>query len=337
MLWIAGGQLADPTPRPGALCVDGETIGAKAQAAPPGASAIDARGLILVPALIDAHVHLCVAGDPATVSREQARRGLAAVLDLGAPERMLPFQHRPLSIRFSGPLLAAPGGYPTRCWGTNGEGLELATAGEARAAVRRLVQKGAGVVKLAFDPRFPLLEPQVASAAADEAHRLGLLVAAHALDTGSVRQALDAGADVLAHTPRDPLPADLLARMKGRWVISTLRAFSVPAERLRALHAAGARAAYGTDLGNENTAPRLENFLGLPAGCPEGGGAALGRGIHLVVEKGDREGEQSLHSLKLDGVGEDRACRFLSPEGACSVHARHGLDALPDLCVDFPA
>src|SRR5207248_2460568 len=97
MLWIAGGQLADPTPRPGALCVDGETIAAKAQAAPPGASAIDARGLILVPALIDAHVHLCVAGDPAILSREQARRGLAAVLDLGAPERMLPFRHPPRS------------------------------------------------------------------------------------------------------------------------------------------------------------------------------------------------------------------------------------------------
>ena len=258
MLWIAGGQLADPTPRPGALCVDGETIAAKAQAAPPGASAIDARGLILVPALIDAHVHLCVAGDPAILSREQARRGLAAVLDLGAPERMLPFRHPPLSIRFSGPLLTAPGGYPTRSWGTNGEGLELTTAGEARAAVRRLGQKGASVVKLAFDPRFPLLEPQVASAAADEAHRLGLLVAAHALDAGSVRQALDAGADVLAHTPRDPLPADLLARMKGRWVISTLRAFSVPAERLRDLHAAGARVAYGTDLGNENTAPGID-------------------------------------------------------------------------------
>ena len=31
MLWIAGGQLADPTPRPGALCVDGETIAAKAE------------------------------------------------------------------------------------------------------------------------------------------------------------------------------------------------------------------------------------------------------------------------------------------------------------------
>src|SRR6266478_3283455 len=258
MLWIAGGQLADPTPRPGALCVAGETITAKAQAAPPGASAIDARGLILVPALIDAHVHLCVAGDPAIVSREQARRGLAAVLDLGAPERMLPLQHPPLSIRFSGPLLTAPGGYPTRSWGTNGEGLELSSPGEARASVRRLAASKARFVKLAFDPRFPVLDAEVARAAADEAHGLGLLVAAHALEEASVRQALDAGADVLAHTPRDPLPQDLLGRMKGKWVISTLNAFDVAPERLRKLRDAGARVAYGTDLGNEGTAPGID-------------------------------------------------------------------------------
>src|SRR3989442_15252582 len=80
-----------------------------------------------------------------------------------------------------------------------------------------------------------------------------------------------------------------------------------------------------------------EDFLRLHDNLPDGERAALRRGIQLVLEKGDREGEQILHSLKLEGVGEDRACRFLSPEGACSVHARHGLDALPDLCVDFPA
>src|SRR5207253_734399 len=82
---------------------------------------------------------------------------------------------------------------------------------------------------------------------------------------------------------------------------------------------------------------RLEDFLRLHDHLANGERAALTRGIQLVLEKGEREGEQILHSLKLDGVGEDRACRFLSPEGACSVHARHGLEALPDLCVDFPA
>jgi imidazolonepropionase-like amidohydrolase len=41
--------------------------------------------------------------------------------------------------------------------------------------------------------------------------------------------------------------------MKGKWVISTLFAFGVAPDRLRALKDAGARIAYGTDLGNEDT------------------------------------------------------------------------------------
>jgi imidazolonepropionase-like amidohydrolase len=165
---------------------------------------------------------------------------------------------RPLRVRFSGPLFTAPGGYPTQTWGRDGYGIEISTADEARAAVQRLAQVKARFIKLAFDPRGPMLSLELARAVADEAHRLGLRVAAHALEADSVRLALDAGADVLAHTPREPLPADLLERMKGKWVISTLRAFDVPPARLAALREAGARIAYGTDLGNEGTQPGID-------------------------------------------------------------------------------
>ena len=83
---------------------------------------------------------------------------------------------------------------------------------------------------------------------------------------------------------------------------------------------------------------RLEDFLRLNEYLPEGEREALTHGIRLVLEEKSKEGgEQVLHSLKLDGVGEDKACRFLAPGGACSVHAAHGPEALPDLCVDFPA
>src|SRR5205823_2558654 len=116
-----------------------------------GAHTIAVRGLTLVPALIDADVHLSVAGVPASVARAQVKGGVAAVLDLGAPERTLPLDHPPLRVGFSGPLMTAPGGYPTRSWGKNGEGLELATAADARAAVLRLSQRGARFIKLAFD------------------------------------------------------------------------------------------------------------------------------------------------------------------------------------------
>ena len=84
---------------------------------------------------------------------------------------------------------------------------------------------------------------------------------------------------------------------------------------------------------------RLEDFLRLHEHLPPAERAELTQGLKLVVdatEKGEN-GETVLHSLKLDGVGADKHCRFLEEQGTCRVHAQSGLQALPDLCVDFPA
>jgi imidazolonepropionase-like amidohydrolase len=259
VLWIAGGEIADPRPREGALRIEGALITGRSPRLTVKPPKMSAHGLVLAPAIIDAHVHLSVAGEVARVAREELRRGVAAVLDLGAPEGLLgTLDQKPLRVCFSGPLFTAPGGYPTQSWGKGGHGLALSSPDEARAAVARLAKAGARFIKLAFDPRYPLLAPRVAAAAAAEAHKRGLRVAAHALEADSVRLALDAGADVLAHTPRDVLPEDLLERMKGKWVISTLHAFGVAPARLAALREAGARIAYGTDLGHEDTQPGID-------------------------------------------------------------------------------
>jgi len=269
-LWIAGGRLLDAQgSRPAALAVEAGRIAGEAPKPPAGAKIIDARGLLLLPAFVDAHVHLSVAGAVAEVSAAELRSGVAAVLDLGGPERMLPLAAPPLRVRFAGPLLTAPRGYPTQSWGANGYGLELATPAEARAAVLRLSKAGARFAKLAFDRRFALLDAAVARAAAEEAHRLGLRVAAHALDAEGVRLALSAGADVLAHTPVERLPEDLVREAGSRrvWLVSTLHAFggtSSALDNLRRLRAAGVRVVYGTDLGNEGTAPGIDaNELSL--------------------------------------------------------------------------
>src|SRR5436305_695483 len=87
---------------------------------------------------------------------------------------------------------------------------------------------------------------------------------------------------------------------------------------------------------------KLEDFLRLHEHLDEGDRAALTKQLKLVLEppkKGQAidDGEQVLHSLKLTGVGDDKHCRFLEPGGGCGVHAKYGLEALPDLCVDFPA
>ena len=251
-LWIAGAVLVDADgARRGALQITGGRIAQAAPAPPPGARVLDAHGLFLAPALIDAHVHLAFAGELQEVAAALLRAGVAAVLDLGMPERMLPPALAPLRVVVSGPLLTAPRGYPTQSWGRDGYGCELATPDEARAAVRRLHARGARFAKLAFDARSASLDAATAHAAAEEAHALGMGVAAHALDGEAARAALAAGAEVLAHTPR-------LGGEGAAWVISTLQAFGVAPARLRALREAGARVVYGTDLGNEGTAPGVD-------------------------------------------------------------------------------
>ncbi len=84
---------------------------------------------------------------------------------------------------------------------------------------------------------------------------------------------------------------------------------------------------------------RLEDFLRLNDHLQGAEKEDLTHGIKLILEgePDEKTGQQILDSLKLDGVGEDRACRFLAPDKGCSVHARYGPTALPDLCVDFPA
>ena len=272
--WIVSGTLAGHAPAgPCAVHVQGGRIVAIEASAPEGAETLDAKGLFLAPALIDAHVHLSVAGELAKVAEAERKAGIAAVLDLGEPERLLAQLPglRPLRVLFAGPLLTAPKGYPTQSWGKDGYGGELATVADARAAVERLAKAGASMVKLAFDARFPLLDPKVAKAVAEAAHARGLKVAAHALDVKMVRRALDAAVDVLAHTPVEPLPPELVREIGARklHVVSTLKSSGgakAAIANLGKLAAAGAVVVYGTDLGNQFTAPGVDaDELGLLA------------------------------------------------------------------------
>ena len=264
--WIVRGSVVDAgAARQAAVHVQDGRIVELATAAPDGAQTMEAGGLFLTPAVVDAHVHLSVAGDLEKVAKAELSAGVAGVLDLGEPEKLLPALGglAPLRVKFAGPLLTAPKGYPTQSWGKDGYGGELATADDAKAAVDRLAASGASMIKLAFDGRFALLEPAVAKAAVAAAHAKGLRVACHALQIAMVRRALDAGCDVLAHTPAEALPDELVKEIGAHKlvVVSTLKAVGGSAAavaNLRALKEAGARVVYGTDLGNQDTAPGID-------------------------------------------------------------------------------
>jgi imidazolonepropionase-like amidohydrolase len=279
-LFIAGARIAgESAGPPRSLNIAAGRIAEVGASAPAGVEVLDARGLFLAPFAVDAHVHLAFAfANLGEGARALLARGVGGALDLGMPEPLLPAlgDTLPFVLRSSGPLLTAPGGYPTRSWGSGGYGLALATPQEATAAVVRLAAAGARGVKLSFDERFPVLAADVARSAARAAHALGLRVFAHALSADAVRAALAAGADVLAHAPTEPLPDALVAEAGARklHVVSTLHAYgggSAQLENLARLRAAGARIVYGTDLGNEGTTPgvsevelRLLSLAGVP-------------------------------------------------------------------------
>ena len=216
----------------------------------------DAAGRWMLPAFIDSHVH---AAYLKTITRDPDR-GVAGAVDLGMPVVAMGTSIPGLELVRAGPLLTAPGGYPTRSWGRDGYGLEVGGPEAAEAVVAKLIAAGAKVVKLAFSDT-PSLDEATARALTEAAHAKGVKVAAHALTDEHALLAARVGCDLLAHTPVEPLSEAALAAWAGRAVVSTLAAFGAggaAVANLHELHARGAKVFYGTDFGN-STAIGIQN------------------------------------------------------------------------------
>ena len=224
---------------------------------PPDATTIDAAWV--GPGLVDAHVHLAF-GDPA----EMLAGGVVAVRDLGAPPADAVRWRRLAApkVEVAGPLLTAPGGYPSRTWGSGGFAAFVDEPDQAERLVTGLAPQ-VDVVKLALEPaggRVPSLE--VAAGVVAAAHAAGRDVTAHALTVAMVERALDAGVDELAHLPVEPLPDELLQRLVSEHVnvVTTMETLMRDASRAvvdnaAAIASAGGTLLYGTDLGNAGTKP----------------------------------------------------------------------------------
>ncbi len=214
----------------------------------------------LLPGLVDAHVHSGLV-DLATVRAG----GIAGVWDLGSvPAKVAGLAHRPglPRIRFAGPFLTAPGGYPSdRGWAEPGSWREIHSAADATAAVAEAHAAGAGLIKVTAHTGGPQLPPATLTAVVDAAHARRLPVVVHAEGPGTVAAAGDAGADILAHTPwTEPLDRGLVRACADRMTwISTLDIHGwgtptpdqqVAVANLRRFLEYGGRVRYGTDLGN---------------------------------------------------------------------------------------
>ncbi len=284
-LVLRGGLLVDalhPNPRAVDLVLSSGRVEAVAD---PGSievrktdHVLDLDGAFVAPGLVDGHAHMLRAGycsGDEGVSWSNLQQiplnfdvaldaGLTTVVDLGGP------LHGVVAVRdalaasdgyaprylVAGPMLTAAGGYPMD-WAPPevvdqlGVVIELSDVPSARAAIRRVAEAGVDLVKVAWmdvaynDKPLPTLAPEVFRAAVDEAHAHKLRVFVHAHTAAGYRAALDAGADVIAHSAFDRLPDDIVTEVAARevpviptlWVFASFAHVDAHPEHLEALRA----------------------------------------------------------------------------------------------------
>lgn len=149
---------------------------------------------LLLPGLIDAHTHI---ETPAHVEA-LLRSGISAACDVSASDELVAHSGHLLIVSSAGMAMGVvmnPGGF-----------------------VAHAAQRGARYIKvLLFSPlsigRAALRE--IAAAA----HEKGLKVAAHATEVATVRQAVEAGVDILLHVPmKESFPPELAEQIGSRGI-----------------------------------------------------------------------------------------------------------------------
>ncbi len=227
----------------------------------------------LMPAAADRHVHIELS-DPAAV----LLGGVTAVRDLAWPPDVvfpladaseLPTFNGPL-IRAVGPMLTAPGGYPTADrWAPPGTGRVVRGPDDAAIVVGELADRGATAIKVSLNAEAgPTPSDGELAAICGAAADVGIPVTAHAQGKGQAERALGAGVDELAHTPWSERlsPQVIEAMARSMRIVSTLDILSrgrdtpevrTALDNLRRFHEAGGTVIYGTDLGNGPIPPGI--------------------------------------------------------------------------------
>lgn len=194
----------------------------------PDSPIIDATGMVILPGLINAHVHFCLDGSPESVARliqqphvttaykayaaaeATLRSGTTTVRDVGCNGGIGIFLKKAIDdgvvngprMLASGPCIVMTGGH-NRFIGTEIDGVE-----EARKAARRNLKMGADLIKVVstggvitpmVEPEHVQLSMEEMRAAVDEAHNCGKLAASHAQGEQGIRNSLLAGVNTIEH------------------------------------------------------------------------------------------------------------------------------------------
>ena len=245
---------------------------------PPPPDAIDLCGRFVLPGLIDAHIHLAddpkmleaaalprpLQGEEprprelvyfalANAARAFLRAGVTSIRDVGCYDDNAIVLREAIRLGLTeGPRIlvcgriisaTAPGG---RIFNTMYEEADGPWA--MRSCVRKQLRRGADYIKVMAggarsvdreNPEPAQLTREEMDALVDEAHRLGLRVAAHAEGLGAVRVAVEAGVDTIEHGLSLHRAPDLLDHMArhGIVLVPTLSTFHDVGERFADLFA----------------------------------------------------------------------------------------------------
>ena len=232
----------------GAVLVEDDHIAAIGPApltARAGTLRIALTGKTVMPAMINAHVHIGFEGyttwgaDNYTAAnvvdhlQREAFYGTAATVSVGTNPLELALQIEreqqagkyPIASRFLFlPGMAPPNGGPDAVLRVATNALhvinEVSTPAEARAAVTRLAGTQIRALKIWYDDRrgtYPKLTPETYLAALDEAHKRGMTVHTHAIALADQKFVVRAGTDVLVHmVQNEKLDEEYLALLKEK-------------------------------------------------------------------------------------------------------------------------
>ena len=236
-LWLTRARLFDGTGGPvredaAVLVSDGaiERVGSAADPAPEGARTLDLNGRMLIPGLINIHVHVqghqprpehgaepILAGISAHFLqarlRDTLRMGVTTLRNVGSQGRQPQEARQAMRYgAFRGPRLltcgliisaTAPGGRFYGAMYREADGVD-----EIRKAVREQLRDGADFIKVMTtgarsneleDPEPAQLTDPELSAVVEEAHRMGFKVAAHVEGLDGTEAAIRHGVDTIEH------------------------------------------------------------------------------------------------------------------------------------------
>lgn len=265
------------------------------------AGELDLSGRFVMPGLVDMHVHLvwsggsdpaatvATAGEHVTAMRAAANAvaeldaGITTVRDLGSNWDLAVTLAQAIdSGTLEGPTIVASGqtiimtGGHDPFWGLASDGVDAIVRN-----VRRQASIGAGVIKVAATggvygrPHGEAigqteLTYEELAAAASEAHRFGLRVAAHALGTEGIHNAVRAGIDTIEHGTFLSEEIVKMMQQRGTALCPTLHIYRAIAGREGVPAYAQAKARTAVDAHQESFRMALEAGIPIVAGTDAG-------------------------------------------------------------------